>query len=122
MEDLGLPTEWSQARIELLRLARHRGTRRQSWSPEMPCDWSPTTVPNPQTGIPFTDESAWNLICELLEREHHFDEVELHKPPGAMAYATTIRLQADLSPVYIKIQLRDGKAWGRSFHIDLRSK
>jgi hypothetical protein len=86
----------------------------------MPCDWSPSSILNPLTGIPFTDESAWNLICDLLEREHRFDEVELRKPPGALAYAATVRLQADLPPIYIKIQLRHGKVWGRSFHTDLR--
>lgn len=88
----------------------------------MPCDWSPTAIENPQTGIPFTDESAWNLICDLLQGDHPFEEIQLQKPPDAVAYATTVRMAADSPAIYIKIQLRHGLIWGRSFHIDLRSR
>jgi hypothetical protein len=117
-----LSTGWSQVRAELLRLARYSATRRQSWSPEMPCDWSPTAIENPQTGIPVTDESAWNLICDLLQGNHPFEEIQLQKPPDAVAYATTIQMAPDSPAIYIKIQLRHGLIWGRSFHTNLRSK
>lgn len=122
MEDAALSTGWADVREELLRLARSSATRRQTWSREMPCDWSPGTIENPRTGLPFTDESAWNLICDLLEAEHPFTRIELQRPPGALAYAATVRLHEGMAPIYIKIQLRHGIVWGRSFHIDLRSR
>jgi hypothetical protein len=122
MEGAALSTDWTVVREELLRLAQHRATRRQSWSPSMPCDWSPTAIENPQTGMPFSDESAWDLICDLLRGGQAFEEVQLEKPADTIGYVTTFRFAANSPAIYIKLQLRHGIVWGRSFHIDLRSK
>jgi hypothetical protein len=59
---------------------------------------------------------AWDLIATLLESSHPFKEVKLDKPLGDIGYETTVTLRADLPPIYIKIQLKAGRIWGRSFH------
>jgi hypothetical protein len=114
--------EWDQIRLEIAELGCHTSTRRNDWSATIPCDWAPTTVENPETGIPFSDDSAWRLICKLLESGYEFHPVDMRKPPGEVGYETKIQLRCDLPVVYIKVQLRHGKAWGRSFHNDLRKE
>jgi hypothetical protein len=91
------------------------------WSQTMPCDWVPHTVKCPITEMPYTDAGAWNLIADLLEAGQSFVEVKLRKPAGDIAYETVVTLRADLPPLYIKIQLKAGRIWGRSFHYALRS-
>jgi hypothetical protein len=86
----------------------------------MPCDWAPTQVET-KLGLYFTDAGAWELIAELLESGHPFQHITLRVPPGDVAYETTVRLRADLPVIYIKVQLKAGRIWGRSFHNDLRS-
>jgi hypothetical protein len=71
----------------------------------------------PETGLFFTDNAAWGLICDLLEQDPEaFQEVVLERPPGELAYATVHTLR-DGTRVYIKVQLSRGKARARSFHI-----
>ena len=86
----------------------------------MPCDWAPTQVET-RLGLVFTDAGAWDLIAELLEGGHPFNRVTLRKPPGDIAYETTIKLRADLPTIYVKVQLKAGRIWGRSFHNELRA-
>ena len=113
--------DWDKIRLEIARLGKNPATRRNQWSPDVPCDWAPTAVENPETGMPYSDESAWWLICSLLEAGHPFQPVQMKKPPGEVAYETKVRLRHDLPLVYIKVQIRHGRAWGRSFHNDLRA-
>jgi hypothetical protein len=82
----------------------------------MPCDWQPTTVMNPSVGIPFTDISAWHYVAELAEAGHHIDRITLEHPRGETAYVMSVRLEANAPDLYIKVQLRRGRIWGRSFH------
>jgi len=71
----------------------------------------------PETGMFFTDNSAWILICDVLEQNPEtFQEVVLEKPPGELAYATVHTLRNG-TRVYMKVQLSRGKARARSFHI-----
>jgi hypothetical protein len=67
--------------------------------------------------MPFTDKGAWGLICHLLEEHPEvFQEMTLENPPGQVAYATVHAL-VNGTRVYIKVQLSQGKARARSFHI-----
>ena len=108
-------------KMELAKLARTPHLRINIWSKEVPLDWNPTQITNPETDMPFTDSSAWIFIAELLESNHPFDLVELRRPPGEVAYETTAPLRPNLPKVYIKIQKRCGRIIGRSFHYSLRS-
>jgi hypothetical protein len=86
----------------------------------MPCDWAPTQVET-KLGLFFSDAGAWEFIAELLESGHPFKEVTLRVPRGDLAYETTVRLRVDLPVIYIKVQFKAGRIWGRSFHNALRS-
>jgi putative zinc finger/helix-turn-helix YgiT family protein len=101
---------------EIARLGRYSSTRRQEFSPSSPCEWSPHVIVDPETGLPFLDASAWQLICRKLEESpESFREVRLRKPPGQIAFETVLTLPSK-DCVYIKVQLFQGKAHGRSFH------
>ena len=77
-------------------------------------------IENPETGLPFSEPSAWQLICKLVEeRPESFRQVRLHKPVGQIAFETVFTLPNDVR-VYIKVQLFHGKAHGRSFHISTK--
>ena len=102
---------------EIGRLGQYAQSRRHDFLPDEPCQWAPQTIVCPETGMCFSDRSAWGLICELLL--HHpemFEEVILKIPPGQVAYQTVHTL-SDGTRVYIKVQLSQGKARARSFHI-----
>lgn len=86
----------------------------------MPCDWSPHVIENPETGMPFSDASAWELICKIVEESPEaFRHLKLQKPPGQIAFETVFTLPSGVR-VYIKVQLFQGKAFGRSFHISTK--
>ncbi len=105
---------------EIARLGRYASSRRNDFSPASPCDWDPYGIVNPETGLPFSDASAWELICRLLvERPESFQEVRLDRPPGQTAYAIEVTLPENVR-VYIKVQLSQGKARGRSFHLSTK--
>ena len=115
-----MSVDWDSLRTELAMMARRRDLRINIWSKEMPSEWNPTQVLNPETDMPFTDSSAWDLIADLLEANHPFCEVKLRQPPGQIGYEATIALRHDLPTLYIKIQKKSGKIIGRSFHNSLR--
>lgn len=105
---------------EIARLGRYASSRRQDFSPSSPCDWSPHVIVDPETGLPFSDASAWQLICKQLdESPESFHEVRLRKPPGQIAFETVLTLPSH-DRVYIKVQLFQGKAYGRSFHLSTK--
>ena len=112
--------ETAETLAEIARLGRYSRTRRQDFSPSSPCDWSPHVIVDPETGLPFSDASAWQLICQQLEESpESFHEVKLRKPPGQIAFETVLTL-ATKDRVYIKVQLFQGKAYGRSFHLSTK--
>lgn len=105
---------------EIARLGRWAASRRNAFTPSAPCDWQPHAIENPGSGMPFTDASAWELICGLLDQSpESFEEVVLDRPPGQIAFATVHMLSSGIR-VYIKVQLSGGKAHGRSFHISTK--
>jgi hypothetical protein len=52
----------------------------------------------------------------LDESPEAFQEVMLRKPLGQIAFETVLTLTSE-DRVYIKVQLFQGKAYGRSFHL-----
>jgi len=82
----------------------------------MPCHWQPTTVTNPLTGIPFTDISAWHYIAELAEAGHKIETITLEQPEGETAHVMSVPIGTNMPDLYIKVQLKRAKIWGRSFH------
>jgi hypothetical protein len=82
----------------------------------MPCDWRPTSVSNPSSGICFTDITAWSRVAELAETGHAIDEIQLDQPKGETGYVITVKLEEKSPDLYIKVQLKRGKIFGRSFH------
>lgn len=114
MDELGKCLE------EIGRLGRHAKSRLNQFSREMPCVWNPYSIENPETGMPFSDASAWELICRILEKyPQNFRQLRLDKPAGQIAYET-VHILANGVRVYIKVQLFQGKAFGRSFHISTK--
>jgi hypothetical protein len=81
----------------------------------MPCDWRPTTVTGPN-GISFTETSSWHFIAELAENGHPIQEIMLEQPKGDKGYVMTVKLDPISPLLYIKVQLKRGRIWGRSFH------
>jgi hypothetical protein len=78
-------------------------------------------IVDPETGLPFSDASAWQLICNLLDEcPESFQEVRLRKPPGQVAFWTVATLGSSNVSVYIKVQFFQGKAYGRSFHLSTK--
>ncbi len=112
--------EAKQVLQEIARLGRQARYRRNDFSSAALCRWEPYTIENPETGLPFSDASAWEFICNLLIAEpERFVEVNLEKPVGQIAYWAVVTL-CDGVAVYIKVQLVQGLARGRSFHISTK--
>jgi hypothetical protein len=111
-----LSDELEEVRREIARLARSRDHRIVPESPKMPCDWQPLTVTNPHTGLPFTVGGAWAFIADLCESGHPMEEKMLEKPKGDKAYVMLVELVPGQTLLYIKVQLRGGMVYGRSFH------
>jgi len=103
-------------REELARLARNRKTRKVVFTKQTPCDWQPTSVVNPKLGGYFSEPGAWEYIAELLEGGHEIQQVVLTNPPGECAYVMNVDLGTDQPRLYIKLQLKAGNIFCRSFH------
>jgi len=106
----------AEVRDDIANMARRKNARIVPRSPEMPCDWNPTTVINPEVGMPFTDISAWHYIADLAESGHPIKEIILDQPKGDKGYVMVVKLEASAPDLYIKVQLKGGKIFGRSFH------
>ncbi len=104
------------ARHQLVALVRKKKARFVEWTARQPTEWRPYEVLNPDTGLQFTSSSAWALIGDLLERGHPMQEIVLRKPPGKRAYVLIVELDPAYAPLYIKLQLGNGKVICRSFH------
>jgi hypothetical protein len=104
------------AREELIRLCKNRKTRRVIFTKKAPCDWQPTSVIHPKFGGYFSHPGAWEYVAELLEEGHPFEEVTLSEPPGGRAYVMNVDLGPRQPKLYVKIQIKAGCVFGRSFH------
>lgn len=101
-------------RREAAILARRRRARTTEFRRDSPCDWRPMTVMNPEDGQPFTSESAWMFIADLLDAGHPMECVELQQPAGKPGYVLIV--PEGERQIYIKFDMGSGKINGRSFH------
>ena len=83
-----------------------------------PRDWNPGSVENPDAlGFPLTDFSAWDLIANLLDAGHPYEDFIFDNPRDAVGLVMKVRIHENKPDLYIKLQLGSGnKAIGRSFH------
>lgn len=109
-------------RYQLALLARRPRARITKWTRERPTQWQPQRVLNPETGMVFTTNSAFELIARLLEDGAPLEEVELRTPPGKRAYVLRHELDRKQPPLYIKLELGSGTIIGRSFHLSERQE
>lgn len=109
-------------REELIRLCRSRKTRRVIFTKKAPCDWQPTSVAHPKFGGYFSDPGAWEYVAELLEEGHAIEEVILSNPPGERAYVMNVDLGPHQPKLYVKIQIKAGCVFGRSFHYSYQQR
>ena len=107
-----------ETRDRLARRARRRATRDSQFSSSRPTDWRPTEVRNPRGVFDdhFTPEPPWDFIPSLLEDGQDVEVIDLHTPPGAIAFVMCVELEPNIPKVYIKLQLGAAKGFGRSFH------
>jgi hypothetical protein len=111
-----------ELRLEMATKARSSKTRITGFSRELPVDWNPYTVISPFTGLPYTDQSAWDLIADLLEDQTCKAEfITLDKPAGKKAVVIIHALQQTKQPLYIKVHMERDKVIGRSFHYSTKS-
>lgn len=105
-------------RCQMAEKAKVKSTRFNGFSRDLPSDWGPYKIINPNSGYTFTDDTAWELIVKLLEEpECKWEFVVLEKPPGVRAIFTEWTLVEGQPKLYIKIHLgAGGKVFGRSFH------
>lgn len=108
----------AEIRSLLARYARKRGTRDTQFTRERPTKWRPSEVTDPKTNEPFTQDSSWELVVDLLEKNHELKMVILRKPKDKKGYVMKVCLKEGDPHVYIKLQLGANLVIGRSFHYD----
>ena len=107
----------AELRRQLAVLARSRHTRVVGLpSRGLPSDWRPYTVRNPESGLPFTEASVWDLVAQLFEEGHPMQEVVLDHPKGARGFVLLVDLDGSDQTLYVKVQLGARCVIGRSFH------
>ena len=82
-----------------------------------PCDWHPTTVENLTSGMPYTDQTAFEAVADALDNPGiEVNAVTLRIPEGKTGYEFLIPQGQGCAPVYVKLQLGAGCVLARSFH------
>ena len=110
------PEQLAANRRQLAQLARQKKRRRVPR--ELPCEWLPHTVPNPEDdNRPFTDAGAWEFIANLLDNEgQEVRTITLEQPAGVTAYVLGYSLPGG-GTLYVKVHFGHGPTiLGRSFH------
>jgi len=105
----------SGTRRQLKQFASSRRTRRVQFSDEAPCDWGPLSLTDPRTGQAFTEDGAWEFICDSIQAGVPINEVELHHPPGKKGYELLLQGFGGVT-LYVKLQIMGDHVRGRSFH------
>lgn len=108
-------------RHQLAVLASSRHTRSVPAKSKLPCKWWPHRTLDPRTGSPFTDDSAWEFVVELLQAQHPIDLVQLRIPLGGTGFSMVYPLGIGRI-LYVKLQLGSGTVLGRSFHDSVHSE
>lgn len=109
------PEQLAENRRQLARLASQKSKRRVP--SELPCDWQPRTVINPEDNQPFTLAGAWEFTARLLEdmEGQSVEILTLDRPAGTTAYV--MKCDLPTGEVYIKVHYGPGPSiLGRSFH------
>jgi hypothetical protein len=109
------PEQLAENRRQLARLARQKSKRRVPR--ELPCDWQPRNIINPEDNQPFTLPGAWEFTARLLEdiEGQCVEIITLDRPAGTMAYV--MKCDLPTGEVYIKVHYGSGPSiLGRSFH------
>ena len=106
-----------ETRRQLARLARQK--KRRQIPADLPCDWCPWRVKQPNTeDLPFSPDAAWEFIADLLEdiAGQAVEEITLENPAGRTAYV--MKYSFPEGTVYIKVHFDKGRQniQGRSFH------
>ena len=65
----------------------------------------------------FTPLTAWELIATRLEEGEEVEVIELSQPKGVKGYVMRIVLGSELPELYVKLQMRGGVIFGRSFSL-----
>lgn len=118
-----MPVDSEQNKTLMAKKARHKDTRFNGFSQALPSDWGPEKILNPMTTFAFTDESAWNLIADLLETDHKTFVVDLEIPHGKQALEILYDFDKSQPFIYIKIHMgRKDKVIGRSFHLSTQGR
>jgi hypothetical protein len=114
--------EIARVRALMERLATSKSSRVVGWDSQwkLPSDWSPYSVIQPESGMPFTPAGAWELIAELAKEGHPLRRIELEVPPGESAYEFLVDLEGATVTLYIKVQFKGPFIVGRSFHYSVR--
>jgi hypothetical protein len=121
-DDVGVDLD--EVRHQLVVLCRRPRSRRSEFQPNLPCDWRPHTVLDPDgydASSVFSDAGAWDLIASRVEAGEPLEIVLLDKPPGARGYVMKFRLHPEHQLLYVKVQLGAGIVLGRSFHYSKHS-
>lgn len=108
--------DFAEVRKQIALLARRKEARIVPRSAQMPCRWEPTSVINLNSELPFTDVGVWHYIADLAESGHPIEEITLNQPKGEKAYVMIVDLGETAARLYIKVQLKRGRIFGRSFH------
>ena len=103
-------------RRQIIVLARRPKARSAAFTPERPTRWEPEEAINPETGLSFSPNGAWDFIATCVEGGQEIEVIPLRRPPGATAYVMKIQLVANRPRLYVKVELRGGRILGRSFH------
>lgn len=101
-------------------------SRTHVWRPNIPTEWQPNTVINPETkshdfpsGIPFSEDAAWRFVAALLRQGWPLERKNLDHPPNTVGYEMKVLISERV--LYIKVALWKGGVYGRSFHLSTRS-
>lgn len=103
-------------RRELVRRASGgRKMRFASFTREAPTKWHPTSLIDPRSGEPFTEDNCWSYISEAIERGEPVEEITLRKPAGKRGFVLKLAGHDGVT-IYVKLQLTSDRVQGRSFH------
>ena len=104
-----------QDRAQLSKRASSRKTRLSTFSPHAPTKWHPTSLLDPSTGEPFTEDSCWLFVAAAIDAGEAIEVIELKKPAGKRGFVMKLAGH-QTTIIYVKLQLLSDKVLGRSFH------
>ena len=103
-------------RRQIAVLARRSRARSSTFTPDRPTEWRPHEVLSPESGLPYTEPGAWDLVARRIEEGHEVEVIALRRPRGATGYVMKIFLEPGRPLLYVKVEVRSGRILGRSFH------